>query len=146
MQIINFEIIFQAKFTVNLYLIPLLEFYQNCMSNVSFSDKKKLKMQVRSGVKLTAVAVLFVALIGHNLQPVEGQFFNALANLFRPLTRVFRPRFHDDGTQRPGATGRDEILPSDCGRDPDKGTGKLCFPDGLLCQQRKFLFFIFEKC
>ena len=71
-----------------------------------------------------------------DLQPVEGQFFNALANLFRPLTRVFSPRFRDDGTPAPQATGRDEILPSDCGRDPDKGTGKLCFPDGLLCQQR----------
>ena len=109
------------------------------------SDKKKHKMQVRSGVKLAAVAVVFVALFGHNLEPVEGQFFNALANLFRPLTRVFRPRFHDDGTQSPQATGRDEILPSDCGRDPDKGTGKLCFPDGLLCQQRKFLFLSCES-
>ena len=101
-------------------------------------------MQVRSGVKLAAVAVVFVTLFGHNLEPVEGQFFNALANLFSPLTRVFRPRFHDDGTQSPQATGRDEILPSDCGRDPDKGTGKLCFPDGLLCQQRKFLFLFCE--
>ena len=113
-------------------------------SNFNNSDKKKFKMQVRSGVTFTAVAVLFVALIGHNLQPVEGQFFNALANLFRPLTRVFRPRFHDDGTQRPGATGRDEILPSDCGRDPDKGTGKLCFPDGLLCQQRKLFSYFHD--
>ena len=85
-----------------------------------------------------ATAVCFVALLGTTPTPVEGQFFNALRNLFRPLANAFRPRFHDDGTQTPQSTGRDEVLPSDCGRDPDKGTGKLCFPDGLLCQQRKF--------
>jgi len=69
---------------------------------------------------------------------VEAQFFNALRNLFRPIGRFLRPatRFRDDGTQSPQATGRDEINPSDCGRDPNQGTGKLCFPDGLLCQQR----------
>merc|ERR1719499_308592 len=68
---------------------------------------------------------------------VQAQFFNAIANLFRPIGRIFGgPRFHDDGTQSPQATGRDEKNPSDCGRDPDKGTGKLCFPDGLLCQNR----------
>ena len=95
-------------------------------------------MNLKFGVKFTAAVVILVAVFGNNLQPVEGQFFNALANLFRPIANVFRPRFHDDGTQSPRATGRDEILPSDCGRDVDKGTGKLCFPDGLLCQQRKF--------
>ena len=67
----------------------------------------------------------------------EGQFFNAIANLFRPLTRVFRPRFRDDGTRSPQATGREEINPSDCGRNPNDGTGKLCFPDGILCQNSK---------
>ncbi|XP_040574959.1 uncharacterized protein [Lepeophtheirus salmonis] len=91
--------------------------------------------------------------------PLSGnaQLFQALRDLFRPLTRPFRNvfrapsggggnglfrffggggRFRDDGTQRPQATGRDEAFPSDCGRDTDKGTGKLCFPDGILCQQR----------
>ncbi len=41
--------------------------------------------------------------------------------------------FVDDGTREPGATGRDELFPADCGRNPHDGTGKMCFPDGLLC-------------
>ena len=75
----------------------------------------------------------------------DAQFFRALQNFFRPINNFFSgmvrpffgPRFHDDGTQRPQSTGRDELFPTDCGRDPDKGTGKLCFPDGLLCQRSK---------
>ena len=47
-------------------------------------------------------------------------------------------KFTDDGTESPQATGHDEIYPRDCGRDPEKGTGKLCFPDGLLCQNSKY--------
>ena len=46
-------------------------------------------------------------------------------------------KFVDDGTESPQATGKDEMFPRDCGRDPEKGTGKLCFPDGLLCQDSK---------
>ena len=42
----------------------------------------------------------------------------------------------DGGTRSPQATGRDELFPGDCGRDNDD-KGKLCFPDGLLCQQSK---------
>ena len=44
---------------------------------------------------------------------------------------------YDEGTLEPLATGFDEILPSNCGRKPFSGEGKLCFPDGLLCQRRK---------
>ena len=102
---------------------------------------KLIIMRVNFDIKLTSTVVVLIAIFGSTLPPVEGQFFNALANLFRPIANAFRPRFVDDGTQTPQATGRDEILPKDCGRDPDKGTGKLCFPDGLLCQQRKFPFF-----
>ena len=64
------------------------------------------------------------------LQP----FVTAVRDLRGPLTR---PKFVDDGTEAPVATGNDPLFPDDCGRDPDKGTGKLCFPDGLLCQDRK---------
>ena len=42
----------------------------------------------------------------------------------------------EHGTRTPQATGFDELNPRDCGRNPD-GTGKLCFPDGLLCQNSK---------
>ena len=45
---------------------------------------------------------------------------------------------YDEGTLEPLATGFDEILPSNCGRKPFSGEGKLCFPDGLLCQRSKF--------
>ena len=45
---------------------------------------------------------------------------------------------YDEGTREPLATGFDEILPSNCGRKPFSGEGKLCFPDGLLCQRSKF--------
>ena len=85
-----------------------------------------------------AFALLALCLSG----VAEAQFFRALANLFNPM-RFFgglfrpRPRFRDDGTRRPQASGRDELFPSDCGRDENKGTGKLCFPDGRLCQQSK---------
>merc|ERR1711981_238614 len=67
----------------------------------------------------------------------NAQFFNAIRNLFSPVTNLFNGgRFVDDGTQSPQSTGREELFPSDCGRNPDDGTGKLCFPDGLLCQNR----------
>jgi hypothetical protein len=46
----------------------------------------------------------------------------------------------DDGTLEPLATGFDEILPSNCGRNLKDGMGKLCFPDGILCQRRKYSF------
>jgi len=81
---------------------------------------------------------------------VNAQFpFNGFQNIFRPLQNMFRPIFRgvrsmlgvgpnfvDDGTQTPRATGHDPLFPNDCGKDPDKGTGKLCFPDGILCQNR----------
>ncbi len=82
----------------------------------------------------------------------NGQFGFNLRNLFNPVQNLFRPlmqgvntifggggRFVDDGTQSPQATGRDELFPKDCGREVNKGTGKLCFPDGILCQESKFL-------
>merc|ERR1711874_459113 len=88
--------------------------------------------------------ILIIAVI---LAPhAEAQFFNAIRNLFRPVQNVFQGaanvlgggggNFRDDGTQRPKADGQEELFPSDCGRNTDSGTGKLCFPDGLLCQNR----------
>ena len=63
--------------------------------------------------------------------------FGFFRDFGRFITRPFRPTFRDDGTRSPQATGNDEINPSDCGRNTDTGTGKLCFPDGLLCQNSK---------
>lgn len=96
----------------------------------------------------TKLSVAFVLALALLATPANAQFFRAIENFFRPINNffsgmfrpIFGPRFHDDGTQRPQATGRDELFPTDCGRDPDKGTGKLCFPDGLLCQRSKFFF------
>ena len=78
-----------------------------------------------------------------------AQFFDGLVNLFSNLWEgppppfgsvpahhqvAPAPNFIDDGTQFPRATGFDEPFPRDCGRNTDDGTGKLCFPDGVLCQ------------
>ena len=80
------------------------------------------------------------------LNPANAQFFNAIRNLFSPVTNLFGGgRFTDDGTQSPQATGREELFPSDCGRNPNDGTGKLCFPDGLLCQNSECYFPYFYK-
>jgi len=82
-------------------------------------------------------ALLALALVLVLPQPGHAQFFNAIRNLFSPVTNLFNGgRFVDDGTRSPQATGREELFPSDCGRDPNQGTGKLCFPDGLLCKDR----------
>ena len=92
--------------------------------------------------------ILFVALTLSG-QGSEAQFFNAIRNIFGGgggggggfgggFNLFGGSRFRDDGTQSPVATGKDELFPTDCGRDPGKGTGKLCFPDGQLCANRKF--------
>jgi len=119
---------------------------------------------MRSPAALTLLALLLVAASA----PSEAQFFEAFRDLFRPVMRPFmrpmrsffrgvnnifsrgpftpRARFQDDGTRRPRATGRDELFPSDCGRDANEGTGKLCFPDGLLCQRRESILSIIGHC
>ncbi len=89
--------------------------------------------------------------------------FRGARNFFRPVMQMFhghrgqsggggfgfgggnrgsRPPGHsgprdldeNGGTKKPEATGVDKTYPDDCGRD-DKNKGKLCFPDGLLCQK-----------
>ena len=88
-------------------------------------------------MRLTAVSILLV------LGPLaaNAQFFNAIRNLFAPVTNLFNGgRFQDDGTVAPQATGKEELFPSDCGRDPNQGTGKLCFPDGLLCKDSEYRY------
>jgi len=47
----------------------------------------------------------------------------------------FQGNTADKATKEPVATGRDQLYPDDCGRD-DNNKGNLCFPDGLLCQNR----------
>ena len=94
-------------------------------------------------------AILLLCILGSS----NSQFFRALANLFTAPFRGFSggsgggfnlfstgPRFRDDGTQQPQANGVDELFPSDCGREPNKGTGKLCFPVGEICANSKSLF------
>ena len=88
---------------------------------------------------------------------VRGQFLEGLANIFRNpfgggngggggglnLFGGGGGRFRDDGTQKPVSTGRDEAFPSDCGRNTKTGRGKLCFPDGKLCQDSKWILFFY---
>jgi len=82
---------------------------------------------------------------GQAFQPFVQPIQNFNNNVFQPFMQGVMHmimghdhghKFVDDGTESPQATGHDEMFPRDCGRDPDEGTGKLCFPDGLLCQNR----------
>lgn len=94
-------------------------------------------------MRLLAAPLLLVVLA----PAAKGQIFNAIRNFFQPVTSAFQNpgglfgaggNFRDDGTARPQATGQEELFPSDCGRNTDSGTGKLCFPDGLLCRDREY--------
>jgi len=90
-------------------------------------------------MKISPLALLLLTFSVHNANAQFGfDIFRPLQNLLKPVMRFFGggPKFQDDGTQTPQATGNDKLFPDDCGRDEDKGTGKLCFPDGLLCQNR----------
>ena len=87
------------------------------------------------------------------LSQIQAQLLSALVEVLNPIYEAFSDpdynnRFHqprpgqfpgrfDTGTPEPVATGFDELFPSNCGRHPHDGTGKLCFPDGLLCRNRK---------
>ena len=68
------------------------------------------------------------------MHPVLQPFVRGVQNMLG-----MGPTFTDDGTKAPLATGHDPLFPDDCGRDEDEGTGKLCFPDGLLCQNSELL-------
>jgi len=92
---------------------------------------------------LTLITSLVLGICLTQVGNIEGQFnpFSGIGNIFRQTFRgaqnVFvGPRFTDDGTKAPVATGKDEAFPRDCGRETDTGRGKLCFPDGLLCKER----------
>ena len=110
----------------------------------SFLDSLRMRVSSTS----SALSVILVLCCLNTAQAQFGGFdiFRPLQNLFQPVMRFFGgPRFRDDGTKAPQATGIDKLFPDDCGRDEDKGTGKLCFPDGKLCENRKFrCFFRFK--
>ena len=90
---------------------------------------------------LTFIASIILGVCLTHVGIIDGQFnpFSGIGNIFRQTfngaTRAFGPRFRDDGTQTPVSTGRDQILPSDCGTNTQTGRGKLCFPDGKLCAE-----------
>jgi hypothetical protein len=84
-----------------------------------------------------------------------GGFQRGAANFFKPMQAMFggfgaarNPNSAANsfgivgGTDAPQATGRDDLLPADCGRDKKTNKGSLCFPDGLLCEDRKNQFHI----
>ena len=93
---------------------------------------------------------------GNFFQPIQNAFQPFNNNVVQPFMQgvmhMFgmedhgnttpKPKFKDDGTESPQSTGKDELFPRDCGRDTEKGTGKLCFPDGQLCQDREYSFFL----
>ena len=107
-------------------------YYHHSVQSVS-----RLTRDTSITMRLSAVSILLV------LGPLaaNAQFFNAIRNLFAPVTNLFNGgRFQDDGTVAPQATGKEELFPSDCGRDTNLGTGKLCFPDGLLCKDSEYCY------
>jgi len=95
---------------------------------------------MRIPAKFLLVTALTLALAAQQANAQFGgfDFFRPIQNFLKPVMRFFGggPKFRDDGTQTPQATGRDALFPDDCGRDEDQGTGKLCFPDGKLCEER----------
>ena len=96
------------------------------------------------------ILLVFVFVVHLNI--IQAQLLSLLVDVLNPIYDAFSdpdynnrfqspgPSHHpgiDPGTPFPVATGRDELFPTDCGRHPHDGTGKLCFPDGVLCQNRK---------
>ena len=110
----------------------------------SFQDS--LKMRIPANLLVTGLTLALAAQQA-NAQFGGFDFFRPIQNFLKPVMRFFGggPKFHDDGTQAPVSTGKDKLFPDDCGRDEDKGTGKLCFPDGKLCEESKFISIIYEQ-
>ena len=110
-------------------------------------------------MKIFTCLVCFFCLLQQNI--VQTQLLKILVDVLNPVYEAFSDpngRFQgppapvpgqfpgiDPGTPFPQATGRDELFPADCGRHVHDGTGKMCFPDGILCQTSKFgLYTIYE--
>lgn len=112
------------------------------------------------------VSLSLLVLVATGPSAVQGQFFRdffsnvgrGVGNFFRPVMDMFhampnpfrglgpnrgKPELDETGgTKKPQATGIDKTYPDDCGRDPEKKTGLLCFPDGKLCEQSENAFII----
>ena len=82
-----------------------------------------------------------LSLIVDALNPIYEAFSDPNGRFQTPPPAHFQGQFPgiDPGTQFPQATGRDELFPADCGRHTHDGTGKMCFPDGILCQNSKLI-------
>ena len=83
------------------------------------------------------IVALLVLLVATSTWTQFGGIGGFLGNILRPfrgggggggigggIANIFRPQ------------GVDSLFPDDCGRD-DKGMGKLCFGDAVLCRQSK---------
>ena len=82
-----------------------------------------------------------LSLIVDALNPIYEAFSDPNGRFQTPPPGHFQGQFPgiDPGTQFPQATGRDELFPADCGRHTHDGNGKMCFPDGILCQNSKLI-------
>ena len=81
-------------------------------------------------------------LLAVTTDPSDAQFaglFRAIQRVFNPITDTVRRFF---GFRNTAASlrnsGRDELFPSDCGRDA-QNKGKLCFGDPALCRASEFI-------
>ena len=131
---------------------------------ISLTLRHRPPTQASFKMRAFALSALLLSLL--LIGGAEAQLFrNFLRNIGRGVNTVIRPvmdMFHSGpsrpaffssggvrpsrpskdssgGTLKPVATGHDNPFPDDCGRDPKKGTGLLCFPDGKLCQESKSL-------
>merc|ERR1711953_999566 len=93
-------------------------------------------------MRTSVVALPLLALVCLGPLPAGAQFgfinnlFRPIMNFFRPITSGVRSVFFGPSTINSlRSEGRDELFPSDCGRD-EKNMGKLCFGDPELCRAR----------
>jgi hypothetical protein len=104
---------------------------------------KKSKVNAKQKVvQNSLVQGQLLSLIVDALNPIYEAFSDPNGRFQTPPPSHFQGQFPgiDPGTQFPQATGRDELFPADCGRHTHDGTGKMCFPDGILCQNSKLIF------
>ena len=115
-----------------------LKTFLSLLRNQSSHHSGRMKIH-RTLLYLTAAVILA------NLDQADAQFGNFFRNLFRPIQNLLRPVtsgvrgiFGGNTISALRSQGRDELFPSDCGRD-DEGKGKLCFGDPDLCRASKLL-------
>jgi len=93
---------------------------------------------IQTVAQITMLPSRYLLLLSLVFIGADAQFniFRAIGNVFNPIRDGFRGLLGIPITASSlRSEGRDELFPTDCGRD-DKGMGKLCFGDSALCRAR----------